>query len=146
VARANFPPFPPYFPPYHKNLSTKSEIKIKEYVCQVSSKSLKNCDLQTGTDRHPDIQTDRQTSDERKNSLSRRIGDFARSVNYTIEIITQLCQSDVIIKIINSEFLYFFEGPTKSGFQNKCLFLFKFSIHVCLVWMGVQNVLKVGFN
>jgi len=41
VARANFPPFPPY----QKNLSTKSELKIKEYVCQVSSKSLKNCDL-----------------------------------------------------------------------------------------------------
>jgi len=30
---------------YQKKLSTKSKIKIKEYVCQVSSKSLENCGL-----------------------------------------------------------------------------------------------------
>jgi len=32
--------FPPYFPLYQKKLSTKSKLKIKEYVCQVSSKPL----------------------------------------------------------------------------------------------------------
>jgi len=44
--------FPLIFP-LSKKLSTKSKLKIKEYVCQVSSKSLQNCDLYTGTDRHP---------------------------------------------------------------------------------------------
>jgi len=60
VTRANFPRFPHIFP-LPKKLSTKSKIIIKEYVCQVSSKSLENCDLYTGL-------TDIQTSDERKNS------------------------------------------------------------------------------
>jgi len=40
VARANFPPFP-----ISKKLSTKSKLKVKEHVCEVSSKSLENCDL-----------------------------------------------------------------------------------------------------
>jgi len=31
-----------YFLPYQKILSTKSKLKIKEYVCQVSSKLLEN--------------------------------------------------------------------------------------------------------
>jgi len=48
------------------------------------------------TDRHPDIQTsrqtERQTSHERINSLSRRIGDFARSVNYNY-----YCHNDIWI-------------------------------------------------
>jgi len=45
VAGANFPLI---FPPIKKALDknrAKSELKIKEYLCQVSSKSLENCDL-----------------------------------------------------------------------------------------------------
>jgi len=37
--------FSALFSTYQKNPSTKSKLKNKEYVCQVSSKSLKNCDL-----------------------------------------------------------------------------------------------------
>jgi len=44
VAKANFPLSPLFFF-LSKKRSTKSEIKIKEYVCQVSSKSLENCGL-----------------------------------------------------------------------------------------------------
>jgi len=46
VARANFPPFPPYYHPIKKALEkSKILVKMKEYVCHVSSKSLENCDL-----------------------------------------------------------------------------------------------------
>jgi len=44
VARANFP-LSPLFSPLSKEVLDKSKIKIKEYLCQVSSKSLENCDL-----------------------------------------------------------------------------------------------------
>jgi len=67
----------PYFLPYHKKLTTKSKLK-NQGIRQFHENGLK-----TVTSR-PDIQTDRQTFDERKNSLSRRIGDFARSVKKLI--------------------------------------------------------------
>jgi len=75
VAGANFPSFPLILPLSKKALlSAKSELKIKEYVCQVSSKLLKNCGLLTGTVI--------LTYDERINYfLSCQIGAFASSVN-----------------------------------------------------------------
>jgi len=39
VRRANFPLI------YQKKLSKQSELKIKEYECQVLAKSLENCGL-----------------------------------------------------------------------------------------------------
>jgi len=44
VARVNIP-LSPYFPPIKISKKTKSELKIKEYMCQVPSKSLENCGL-----------------------------------------------------------------------------------------------------
>jgi len=45
VARANIP-HPPLFPsPIKKALDKIYKLKIKEYLCQVSSKSLENCYL-----------------------------------------------------------------------------------------------------
>jgi len=49
-------------PPPSKKLMTKSELKIKEYVCKVSYKSLENCVLEL---------TDRQTSDKKLKSIFR---------------------------------------------------------------------------
>jgi len=45
VARANFLPFRLNFPSIKKKPSIKSKIKINEYVCQVSTKSLENYDF-----------------------------------------------------------------------------------------------------